>query len=154
MFMKFNTHLKFCILFFFIILFNSCQLKESSNTHGILFLENRTNKLIVNKSNKNDVVNIIGQPHSKSIANDNEWIYIERVFVKGEYHKLGQNILKSNNVLLLEFNKFGILKNKKLFDKEDIKKIAFSNKATKNDLSKRSFVEKLFSSLRAKMYGR
>ena len=109
MFMKFNTHLKFCILFFFILLFNSCQLKESSNAHGILFLENRTNKLIVNESNKNDVVNIIGQPHSKSIANDNEWIYIERVFVKGEYHKLGQNILKSNNVLLLEFNKFGIL---------------------------------------------
>ena len=61
---------------------------------------------------------------------------------------------KSNNVLLLEFNKFGVLKNKKLFNKDDINKIAFSEKITENDLSKRSFVEKLFSSLRSKMYGK
>ena len=153
MFLKFKNHLKLLYLFLFIILSN-CQLKESTNTHGILFLENRTNKLTVNKSNKNDVIDIIGQPHSKSIDNDNEWIYIERVFVKGDYHKLGQNILKSNNVLLLEFNKFGVLKNKKLFNKDDINKIAFSEKITENDLSKRSFVEKLFSSLRSKMYGK
>ena len=33
---------------------------------------------------------------SKSIDNENEWIYIERVLVKGEYHKLGRNILKSS----------------------------------------------------------
>ena len=75
-------------------------------------LENRANKITVNKSNKNDVINIIGQPHSKSIENKNEWIYIERVFVKGKYHKLGRNILKSNNVLFLEFDKYGVLKNK------------------------------------------
>lgn len=137
----------------FIILIG-CQIKEASNTHGILFLENRLNKLSINKTNKNDVINIIGQPHSKSISNENEWIYIERVFVKGKFHKLGQNVLKSNNVLYLEFDKFGILKNKKLFDKDDLKKIAFSSKETKNDLSKRSFVEGLFSSLKRKMYNR
>tara|TARA_B100001057_G_scaffold473325_1_gene537670 strand:- start:2566 stop:3024 length:459 start_codon:yes stop_codon:yes gene_type:complete len=151
--LKFKNHLKLLYLFLFIILSN-CQLKEATNTHGILFLENRTNKLIVNKSNKNDVIDIIGQPHSKSIDNDNEWMYIERVFVKGDYHKLGQNILKSNNVLLLEFNKFGVLKNKKLFNKDDINKIAFSEKITENDLSKRSFVDKLLSSLKSKMYGK
>ena len=137
----------------FIILIG-CQIKEASNTHGILFLENRLNKLSINKTNKNDVINIIGQPHSKSISNENEWIYIERVFVKGKFHKLGQNVLKSNNVLYLEFDKFGILKNKKLFDKDDLKKISFSSKETKNDLSKRSFVEGLFSSLKKKMYNR
>ena len=100
------------------------------------------------------MINIIGQPHSKSIDNENEWIYIERVLVKGEYHKLGRNILKSSNILFLEFDKFGILKNKKLFNKDDIKKISFSNKETENDLSKSSFVEKLFTSLKAKMYRR
>ena len=93
--------------------FLSCQFKDASNNHGILFLENRSNKLIVNKTNIHDVLNIIGQPHSKSINNNNDWIYIERVFAKGEYHKLGQNILKTNNVLLLSFDKYGILKKKK-----------------------------------------
>ena len=153
MFIRIIKHFKYIYLFFFIILIN-CQIKESSNNHGILFLENRANKLEISKSNKNDVINIIGQPHSKSIDNENEWIYIERVLVKGEYHKLGRNILKSSNILFLEFDKFGILKNKKLFNKDDIKKISFSNKKTENDLSKSSFVEKLFTSLKAKMYRR
>ena len=153
MFFCLKNHIKLYFLFLFIFLIN-CQFKEASNNHGILFLENRNNKLIINKTNKNDVINIIGQPHTKSIDNDNEWIYIERIFNKGEYHKLGQHILKSNNVLFLEFNKYGILKNKKLFKKEDLKKLSFSKSTTENDLSKRSFVEKLFSSLKAKMYGK
>ena len=151
MFFKIKCHSKLVYLFFLVFLTN-CQLKESSNTHGILFLENRANKLVINKSNKNDVINIIGQPHSKSIENEDNWIYIERIFVKGRYHKLGQNILKSNNVLFLEFNKYGILKNKELIKKEDIQKIAFSSKITENDLTENSFIQSFFSSLKAKMY--
>ena len=151
MYLRLKKHLYFISLFFFIILLG-CQIKESTNNHGILFLENRANKLKINQTNKNDVIKLIGIPHSKSINNENEWIYIERVFIKGEFHKLGQNVLKSNNVLFLEFDKYGILFNKKLFDKNDIKKMEFSKKITKNDLSKKSFVEGLFSSLKSKMY--
>ena len=58
-------------LLFLFLLSVACQLKEPNKTHGITFLENRSNKLIVNKSNKNDVIQIIGQPHGKSINNDN-----------------------------------------------------------------------------------
>ena len=137
MILRFYRHFKYALLF--IILLN-CQIKEASNNHGILFLENRAKKLEINISNKNDVINIVGQPHSKSINNENEWIYIERVLVKGEYHRLGQNILKSNNILFLEFDKFGILKMKKLLNKDDIKKISFSSKET-SSLSKTSFVK-------------
>ena len=154
MFLIFYIHAKFLFLLILLILLNNCNLKESTNTHGILFLENRANKLVINKSNKNDVLDIIGQPHSKSIDSKNEWIYIERVFVKGKYHRLGQNILKTNNVLYLVFDKYGVLKKKELIDKKAIQKIAFSTKETGNDLSKDSFVEKLFSSLRSKMYRR
>ena len=102
---------KFFIQIFFITLFiilNGCQLQEPSKNHGIVFLENRSEKIIIGESNKNDVLKIIGFPHSKSIDNENEWIYIERILSKGEYHKLGQHILKSSNVLLLEFDKYGI----------------------------------------------
>ena len=153
MFFKFRFHKQFLYLFLLTFLFN-CQFKDASNNHGILFLENRSNKLIVNKTNIHDVTNIIGQPHSKSIDNKNDWIYIERVFTKGEYHKLGQNVLKKNNVLFLSFDKYGILKEKKLFDKNDINKLTFSDKFTENDLTKESFISQMFSSLRAKMYGK
>ena len=74
------------------------------------------------------------------------------MLVKGEYHKLGKHILKSNNVLILNFDKYGILKNKKLIDKSDKKKVAFSDKETKNELSQKSFVERFLSSVRSKMY--
>ncbi len=147
-----KCHLKKIILFLFIILI-SCRLQEQSNNHGIIFLENRAKKLIVNNSNKNDVLKVIGEPHTKSIDNENKWIYVERVLTKGEYHKLGQNILKSNNILILTFDKFGILTNKQLLDKNDIKDIKFSNSKTENRITQKSFVEKLLQSLKGKMYG-
>ena len=153
MFIKFEIHKKFYLLLLLIIISN-CQLKETRKTHGILFLENRANKLEVNKSNKNDAINILGNPHTKSFDKENEWIYFERVFVKGKYHNLGKNILQSNNILYLEFNKYGILVSKNFFNKDDIQKMSFSEKITENDLSKKSVVESFFSSLKEKMYRR
>ena len=128
------------------------QLQEPDKNHGILFLENRSNKLIIDKSNKNDVLKVIGQPHSKSIGNEDIWMYLERTLSKGKYHKLGRHILKSNNALVLTFNKYGILKSKKFYNKDDIQKIAFSDKKTENKLTKKSFVESFLSSVREKMY--
>ena len=118
-----------------------------------MFLKNRSDQLIINKTNKNDVVKIIGQPHSKSINDDDIWIYVERTLSKGKYHKLGQHVLKKNNTLVLKFDKFGILKSKTIYDKNNTNKIAFSEKETKNELTKRSFVESFLSSIKAKMYG-
>tara|TARA_B100001057_G_scaffold30146_1_gene27468 strand:+ start:1170 stop:1502 length:333 start_codon:yes stop_codon:yes gene_type:complete len=106
----------------------------------------------MNQSNINDALDILGQPHSKSISNDNQWIYIERVLTKGEFHKLGQNILKTNNVLILSFDKYGILTEKKIFDKKDIKNIEFSEKNTENKLAQKSFIEKFLNSLKTRMY--
>ena len=139
------------ILSFFILLLG-CQLKEPQQNHGILFLENRSAKLQINTTNQNDVLKNIGQPHSKSINNENEWIFIERTITKGEFHKLGKNILKESNVLVLKFDKYGILKEKTFLTKEDIKKLAFSDMETSNELSQKSFVQKFLSSLRDKMY--
>ena len=153
MFLKIKNHISFFLVFSFIILIN-CQLQEPYKNHGIVFLENRAKKLLIDTSNKNDVVKIIGQPHSKSIENSNEWIYFERVITKGEFHKLGQNVLKSNNVLILTFDKYGILKNKQFLDKNDKKKIVFSKKKTKNEMTQKSFVERFLSSVRTKMYGK
>ena len=140
----------FIVLF---IILTACQLQEPTKNHGIVFLENRSNKLIINKSNKNDVIKIIGRPHSKSINDDNIWIYVERILSKGKYHKLGQHVLKKNNTLVLEFDKFGILKSKKIYDINNTNKIAFSKNETKNELSKRSFVETFLQSIKQKMYG-
>ena len=139
-------------LFIIFIILNGCQLQDPNKNHGILFLENRADKLVLNKTNKNDVIKILGNPHSKSIDNNDRWLYLERVLTKGEFHKLGQNILLDNNVLVLDFDKFGILSNKKLLTKEDKEDIKFSELKTENRLTKKSFVESFLSSIKSKMY--
>ena len=129
-----------------------CQLQEPTKTHGILFLENRSNQLTVQKNNKNDVLKLIGSAHSRSFNNKDEWIYIERVLTKGSFHKLGQNVIKSNNVLVLSFNKYGILNSKNFLNQGDLNQLSFSKSITDNDLSKKSFVESFLSSIKSKMY--
>lgn len=101
----------------------------------------------------NDVIRVIGRPHSKSMENDNQWLYFERILTKGKYHKLGKHVLKTNNILVLKFDKYSILEKKELFDKDDINKIKFNKNFTTNDLTKKSFVESFLSSIKQKMYG-
>ena len=145
---------KYWYLIFIIIILNACKLQEPLKTHGIVFLENRSNNLTLNKSNKNDVIKDLGQPHLKSINADAQWIYIERVLTKGKYHKLGKHVLKSNNVLILDFDKYGVLKNKNLLTKKDLKEVEFSDDFTENELKKRSMTQKILQSLKSKMYGK
>ena len=139
------------ILISIFFLFSNCQV--NTKNHGILFLENRYNILVVNESNTNDVIKILGNPHTKSISNENTWIYIERVLTKGKYYKLGQNIVKTNNVMVLTFDKFGVLKEKDFYDKKKMANIKFTKEITENNLSDKSFVEEFLQSIRTKMYG-
>jgi len=148
----FKYHLKNILFSIFFILL-SCQLQDPDKNHGILFLDNRSDKLTVNKTNKNDVIKILGQPHTKTFNEDDIWIYIERTLSKGKYHKLGRHKLKTNNTLILNFDKYGVLKSKDFYDKNNINKIKFSKKTTANDLRRRSFVENFLQSVKKKMYG-
>ena len=135
-----------------ILLFTiSCQRNEIVKTHGIAYLEKREKLIFVNKSNKNDTINIFGQPSTKGMTNDNLWIYIERTMSKGKMFKLGRNYLTKNNVLVLEFDKYGILKKKELSSIEDMKKLTFAKNITENEIRKENFVYSFFSSVRQKM---
>ena len=147
----FKNHFTKISLFLLFILVG-CQLKDPDKNHGILFLENRSKALIVNKTNKNDIIGKLGQPHSKSFDDEDIWIYLERTLSKGKYHKLGQHVLKTNNVLVLYFDKYGILEQKTIYTKDNINEVNFSKDKTENQLSKKSFVESFLSSLREKMY--
>ncbi len=152
MFFKIKYHILIKVVLISLFLYN-CQLKEPTKNHGIVFLENRAKKLLINKTNKNDTIKILGTPHSISLDDDSLWIYIERTFTKGSYLKLGKNILKTNNVLILNYDKYGILKEKKLLNKDNKEEIVFSQDITENKMSQRSFVSKFLNSIKTKMYG-
>ena len=140
----------FYILIFSILL-TSCQRNEVIKTHGIAYLEKREKLIFINKSNKNDTVKIFGQPSTKGMTDDNLWIYIERTKTRGKLLKLGQNYTKKNNVLVLEFDKYGIVQNKKFYDMNNMKKINFAKNITENEIKKENFVYGFLSSIRQKM---
>ena len=151
--MFFQNHFyKSLIGFFFFIILTNCQLKDPIKSHGIIYLENRSNKLEVKKTNKNDVVKIIGKPHIKDSSTTDTWIYFERILTKGKFHKLGQHILSENNILVLDFNKYGVLENKNFLDKKSMNKLNFSELQTENIMTEKSFVQKFLQSVRQKMY--
>jgi len=149
-----RIHKRFIYIILFSIFLNNCQLKSPDKEHGINFLENREKILLLKKTNKNDVIKLIGNPHSTSINNENTWIYFERSISKGKLIKLGQNVLKENNILELKFDKFGVLQNKKIYKKEDMRKVKYSKKITENNVSQPSFVGKFFQSVKQKMSGK
>jgi len=141
------------IFFLLIILFSNtaCQRNEVIKTHGIAYLDKRESLVIVNQSNKNDVVKILGQPSTKGMTNNNTWIYIERTKARGKILKFGRNYLKKNNVLVLEFDKFGVLQNKEFYNKDKMQSLTFAEEITENDLKKENFIYGFLSSIRQKM---
>jgi len=147
-----HNYLIYIIIFLFFL--QNCSFKEPNKSHGINFLENREKILVINKTNQNDVIKLIGNPHTISLSDKNTWVYFERTLSKGKLVKLGQNVLKKNNVLELKFDKYGVLKNKKIYTKKDMKKVKYSKASTENNVSQQSVVGKFLSSVKQKMYGK
>ena len=148
--MKKYIYLSVIILFFI----TACQQKEVTKTHGIAYLEKREKLIVVNKTNKNDTINVLGQPSTKGMTDDNLWIYIERTITRGSLFKLGRNYLKKNNVLVLEFDKYGILAKKEFYNKKKMNKLSFAKNVTENDIRRENFIEGFLSSVRQKMQQR
>ena len=147
-------HLKTLLILSSIFILSNCQLKEPIKGHGINFLENRSKNIYPEKTNKNDVINLLGNPHTKSIDDDNLWFYFDRKLSGGSIVNFGDMELLENNVLVLNFDKYGVVKKKEFYSKEDMKKIRYSEMKTQNPVSKQSFVSSFLQSVKQKMYGK
>ena len=138
-------------MLFLSVFLSNCQRNKVIKSHGIMYLENRQDLLEVNVSNKNDVIEKLGQPHSKSIKEENTWIYIERTKTRDKIYTLGRSVLINNNVLVVKFNKYGVLEEKLFYDKKNMKDYKFTKAETQNEVRRGSFVQSFLQSLRQKM---
>ena len=142
--------MKILILIFFFILSN-CTLNKVNKHHGVNFLKKKNESLIVKKTNKNDIIKLLGQPSTESNFDNDLWIYIEREITRGRLLNLGKNILIKNNVLILEIDNRGILLSKKFNNIDDMKEIQFSEDETDQLHKKNDFIYSFLSSLRQKI---
>jgi len=114
-------------------------------------LDKKQEKLILNETNKNDVIKMLGPPSTKSNFDNDIWIYIERKTTTNNFFKLAKEKIIVNNVLVLEIDKYGMLVNKEFYNKEKMNDLDFSKDTTDTILSKRSFVYDFLSSMRQKL---
>ena len=141
------------LLYIFLISFivSNCSIKPVVKHHGVPYLEKKQKKLVINKSNKNDVIEILGSPSTKSKFNNDVWIYIERKQTQSKLKNLGKMKIYENNILVLEIDKYGLLKKKNFYDKENMQNIKIVKATTENEIKKNSFVYDFMSSMRQKI---
>ena len=142
-------NLLYIILIYFIV--SNCSFKPVVKHHGVPNLDKKQKSLFVNKTNKNDIINILGSPSTKSKFDNDVWIYIERKQTQSKLKNLGKMKIFKNNVLVLEIDKYGLLKKKEFYNKDDMKNLKISKNETGKNYTKNNFIYNFFSSLREKV---
>ena len=139
------------ILFILILFFTlNCSSNKVSNNHGFISLQSKFEKITVNKSNKNDILNNIGPPSSISSFDENKWFYIQRIKTNQSLFKLGIKKIEKNDILIVKFNNKGILSNKKILNINDMNDVKFSKDITEKEFKQNDLLFKVFSSIREK----
>ena len=134
-----------------IIFITACSSNKVSKNHGFISLENKFEKIIVNKSNKNDIIKNIGYPSSISEFNPNKWFYIERKQTNQSLLKLGIKKISKNNILIIKFSENGLVEKKNLVDLNDMNDLQYVKKITTKDFEQDNTIYNIFSSLREKV---
>ena len=144
------SFINFILIILFIFTVN-CSGNKVSNFHGSKSLDDKFNKIKPNYTNKNDIIKIIGPPSSISDFDKNKWFYIERLKTNQSLLKLGSQKIQKNNILIVTFNKSGMLQSKKLLDLNNMNDIKLLEKTTQKDFQKNNIVYEIFSSMREKI---
>ena len=141
---------KLYIFFLFLILSN-CSFKPVVKHHGVPSLEKKQKSLIISKTNKNDIIKILGSPSTTSKFDNDVWIYIERKQTQSRLKNLGRMKIFKNDILVLEIDNYGILNKKEFYNKDDMENIKISEATTQSGFNKNSFVYEFLSSMRQKI---
>ena len=126
-------------------------MEKPINHHGVHKLELKEKKLILNKTNRNDIIKILGPPSVESRFDNEILFFIERKISNNSTFRLGKEVIITNNVLVVELNSYGILEKKDFYDLTKMNQIKFSKDITEVDYSKNSFVYDFLSSMRQKI---
>ncbi|MDC2997007.1 hypothetical protein OAY51_00190 [Candidatus Pelagibacter sp.] len=135
------------ILIILTIFLSSCKLNKIVNHHGIHNLELKSEKLLINETNINDIKKILGPPSSTSYFDNDVFIYLERKTSNSKLLKLGKKKLLVSNLLLLEIDNRGILINKRFLSKNDLNELKISKKETGLNTQERSIISQALSNI-------
>ncbi len=125
----------------------SCTLNKVDNVHGVSNLKNKISLIKNNKTNKNDIIKILG-PMPVIDKKENRWAYFE---VRETKTKYGKKDIYVNDYIEIYFDKYGIVKNFEFFNLNDMNNIKFAKEKTRSLGVKDTFAKNLLSSTRKRM---
>ena len=143
--------IKILYIIFLSLIVANCSVKKVVKHHGVPFLEKKQESLIVNKTNKNDIKKILGNPSTNSKFDNDVWIYIERKQTQSELKNFGKMKIFKNDVLVLEIDDYGILRKKEFYNKDDMNNIKVVEATTEGGFKRNSFIYDFMSSMRQKI---
>ena len=143
--------IKILYIIFLSLIVSNCALKKVVKHHGVPFLEKKQSLLIINKTNNNDIMKILGNPSTRSKFDNDIWIYIERKQTQSELKNLGRMKIYKNDILVLQMDSYGILKKKEFYNKDDMKNIKLVEGTTTKGFETNSFIYDFLSSMRQKI---
>jgi len=149
MYFKFMKNI--LLILIILIFISNCSLNDVVKHHGVYNLEKKHSRLISNKSNKNDIIKLLGPPSTVGTFDTDVWIYIERSTSSSRLLKLGKRKLLTNNVLIIEIDNKGLMNSKLFLNKEKMKDLDFTKDTTAINTTKRSFIYDFLGSLRQKI---
>ena len=126
-------------------------MKDVKKSHGINNLNKKSSKLIINSTNSNEILEILGPPSTKGELDPNTWIYIERRVTNSSVLSIGKEKVSSNNLLVLKISGRGILYEMELYDLEKMNEIKISKLETENTFKNSDFLSKILISVRQKI---
>ena len=138
----------YLLLLIFIV---NCSGNKVTNYHGVKLLDKKIDKIEINITNKNDLIKLIGNPSTISDFDENRWYYFERLKTDQSLIKLGNQKIKKNNVLIVDLDDYGIVKNKKLLNIDDMNDVKKLSAITEKDFENKDILYGVFSSLREKI---
>tara|TARA_B100001121_G_C18588666_1_gene573493 strand:+ start:435 stop:920 length:486 start_codon:yes stop_codon:yes gene_type:complete len=133
------------------LIVTNCSIKPVVKHHGVPFLEKKQSQLTINESNKNDIKKILGKPSTRSKFDNDIWIYIERQQTQSKLKNFGKMKIFKNDVLVLEIDNYGVLKDKKFYNMNDMKNLELTAATTEDGFKRNSFIYDFMSSMRQKM---
>ena len=142
---------KILYIIFLSLIVANCSVKKVVKHHGVPFLEKKQKSLIVNKTNKNDIKKILGNPSTNSKFDNDIWIYIERKQTQSKIKNFGKMEIYKNDVLVLEIDNYGILRKKEFYNKDDMKNIKIAESTTDGGFKRNSFIYDFMSSMKQKI---
>jgi len=143
--------IKILYIIFLSLIVSNCSFEKVVKHHGVPFLEKKQTTLVVNETNRNDIIKILGRPSTKSKFDNDVWIYIERKSTQSELKNLGKMKIFKNDVLVLEIDNYGILKKKEFYNKNDMENLEVVEATTEAGFKRNSFIYDFMSSMRQKI---